>query len=270
MVSQCDFGSSTSLHLSYGATDATQWSLEPLRAALTDLGYPTWCEDVPTQRGDPSKGVDDDVLFLRQAIESIIAAGQDVIVCGWSMSAWSAPAAVEGLTGRRTAGRGAVIGLVYMACVIPEKCPMDAQSIMDQYGGANGAWYSPEELAAAGMEYVSGSSTIREVNHTDRVPSSASRIRRRSSSKGCLLPYLPRRSPSRLFLLLRLRSACTTTCRAIRRATFSSQPCTYPPRMTTLSRPESKIRSSPRKASDSQRWCISTAVTWSACATLTS
>lgn len=140
-------------------SDPAQWAFEPLRAELHALGFATWSENVPTQQGDPSKTAEDDVAFIRAAVESYVARGQDVVMCGWSMAAWSGPAATEGLLrspGQSTSkGKGAVVGLVYMACVIPERQGMNAEEIMGRWGGAGGAWYDPKDLVECGMEYVS-------------------------------------------------------------------------------------------------------------------
>ena len=96
--------------------------LKPLATALEAADYPTLTLALPSVDARPAKlGFEADVALVRSTASELVADGKHIFAVLHSFGGIVGTEALQGLGKASTKGMGAVLGLVYIATMLPKK-----------------------------------------------------------------------------------------------------------------------------------------------------
>lgn len=96
--------------------------LQPLATTLEAAGYPAIALGLPGVGADAAKpDFGDDVAIIRSTVSTLISTGKEVVAVMHSYGGIAGTEALQGLHDRSKDGAGAVLGLIYIATMLPKK-----------------------------------------------------------------------------------------------------------------------------------------------------
>ena len=96
--------------------------LLPLAAVLQDAGYPVVCYSLPSVGANPPKSdFGDDVAAIRSAASRLISEKKRVLAVLHSYGGIVGTEALQGFQNTSADGAGVLIGLLYIATMLPKK-----------------------------------------------------------------------------------------------------------------------------------------------------
>ena len=117
--------------------------LKPLATALEAADYPTIALALPSVGASPAKpDFGDDVALVRSTAKELAADGKHIVAVMHSFGGVVGTEALEGLGQAFTKCTGAVLGLVYIAAMLPKKGD-SFEAYLDSLGDSS--WESTKE-----------------------------------------------------------------------------------------------------------------------------